>query len=83
MLFRNPFWFYVSQVGARILAVLDGVYAFVGSVVYTQVFRRLLTEELAMLTLFSTRYATALTILATSLPDIYTCLPDSWSCSRS
>jgi hypothetical protein len=71
MLFRNPLWLYVSQVGARNLAVLDGVYAFVGSVVYTLVVvGRLFTEELAMLTVFSTRYAIALTTLATSLPGI-------------
>ena len=83
MLFRNPLWLYVSQVGARILAVLDGVYAFVGSVVYTLVVRRLLMEELAMLTVFKARYAIALTILATSLPRIYAFLPGSRSSSRS
>jgi len=54
----------VFRVEAKILAVLDGVYALVVSVVYTLVVaRRLLTEELATLTVFNAGYAIALTIL--------------------
>ena len=55
---------YVLRVEAKMLAVLGGLYALVVSVVYTLVVaRRLLTEELATLTVFNAGYAIALTIL--------------------
>ncbi len=52
------------QIGARMLAVLSGVYALIASVVYTlMVTRRLPTEELATLTVFNAGYAIALAML--------------------
>jgi hypothetical protein len=52
------------RLGSRSLAVLGGVYALVVSVIYTLVVtRRLSAEELAVLTVFNSGYAIALTIL--------------------
>jgi hypothetical protein len=52
------------RLGARSLAVLGGVYALVVSIIYTLVVtRRLPTEELAVLTIFNSGYAIALSIL--------------------
>jgi hypothetical protein len=54
----------MARLGARLLAVLGGVYALVVSVVYTlAVTRRLPTEELAVLTVFNAGYAIALSVL--------------------
>ena len=52
------------KLGTRSLAVLGGVYALVASAVYTLVVtRRLPAEELAVLTVFNSGYAIALSIL--------------------
>ena len=52
------------KLGTRSLAVLGGVYALVASVIYTLVVtRRLPAEELAVLTVFNSGYAIALSIL--------------------
>ncbi|MCI4447546.1 MAG: hypothetical protein JHC20_06525, partial [Pyrobaculum sp.] len=52
------------KLGPRSLAVLGGVYALVASVIYTLVVtRRLPAEELAVLTVFNSGYAIALSIL--------------------
>ena len=52
------------RLGSRSLAVLGGVYALVASVIYTLVVtRRLPAEELAVLTVFNSGYAIALSIL--------------------
>lgn len=52
------------RLGPRLLAVLGGVYALVASVIYTLVVtRRLPAEELAVLTVFNSGYAIALSIL--------------------
>ena len=52
------------KLGPRSLAVLGGVYALVASVIYTLVVtRRLPVEELAVLTVFNSGYAIALSIL--------------------
>jgi len=52
------------KLGTRSLAVMGGVYALVASVIYTLVVtRRLPAEELAVLTVFNSGYAIALSIL--------------------